>query len=161
MVNDDTTDVSPQGYNDIQKLDVKLPPTKKQRKLLERQARLEAELSNVALELQREDEKEMEKQMKNPQKYAKKLEKAKRQQREILEWQIEQEQNKGKDAIHAGQAMMIIGTIISILGFLAGGGWATFIVGLMLQIPGIALYQHGKKQRGEGSTVFFGGFGRW
>jgi uncharacterized protein YhaN len=83
------------------------------------------------------------------------LQKAIAQHQQTADSNLRRHQNRGNGSIAAGQVLMALGTIISILGFFGGGGWATFGVGLVLNLIGIGLYKSGKGQRGEDSTVFF------
>jgi hypothetical protein len=133
-------------------------------KLYDKKASYEFLLNEKWKQIQQEERKEHLDYLKKHDKQAYKeevqLQKVITQHQQTADSNLRRHQNRGNDSIAAGQVFMALGTIISILGFFGGGGWATFGIGLVLNLIGIGLYKHGKDQRGEDSAVFFAAAGR-
>ncbi len=116
---------------------------RKLNKLYDKKAGYEFQLQGKWNQIQQEERKEHLHYLKRHDKQAYKeeveLQKAITQHQQTVDSNLRRQQNRGNSSIAAGQVLMALGTIISILGFFGGGGWATFGIGLVLNLTGIGL----------------------
>jgi len=135
---------------------------KSTKKLQDVKSNLEAELQRTWINIQQEEQKQQDEYLKkyDPQKYRENEELRK----VIAEEQYQQRQRgqqqqklPGEGKRNAGKALIVFGIFITVISFFAGS-WGGGILGIIINIIGIALYASGNKDQGRSTTFFGGGF---